>query len=297
MYDAHTPGPRADATIPAAWADPHVPAHRAEPVRRAPLNRLFLVLGMVALVGIALMLSGCGGAARQGNGTFQSGQTNRSADAKPDSGASGASEDGKSGGKGDSGDSGGSADGGSDGGTDGGDGHDGVDPGWPDDDVAPAAEDCVSYNPSNLTIEDLGATGWRMRDGGHAMVLFDTKTDAENGVKVARNHTRMCFIGRNNTRSDRYRYIVYYWKGSSGLAPQPVSSPDCIGYDPADAHVESVGDLGWRVVADDHALVLLDTQADAERAKIVAQSQGNLCFIGRDNTRSNRYGYITEYWR
>jgi hypothetical protein len=192
---------------------------------------------------------------------------------------------------------GGKTGGGSEGTPAGGDlgGHDGVDPGWPD--VEPSPEDCIPYNPSNLTVHDIGADGWQMRDGGHAMALFDTQADAEDGVKVARNHTQSCFIGRDNHRPNRDRYIVRYWKGSSGLPLGPAPALDCVGYDPADVHVESAGADGWRVVSEDKWLVLLDTQADAERAKHVAASVLNLCFIGRDNTRPNRFRYILEYWR
>lgn len=251
-----------------------------------------LLVGLAAGALLVPTLAACSGSVQ----FDESAPGSPSAEASAAGGGVDASAGETGGGSGDGGDHGGgdAPGGGAPGGGDG-DGHDGVDPGWPD--VEPAPEDCVSYNPANLTIHDIGADGWQMRDGGHAMALFDTQADAEDAVKVARNHTQSCFIGRDNHRPNRDRYIVQYWKGTSGLPLGPAPTLDCIGYDPADVHVESAGADGWRVVSEDKWLVLLDTQQDAERAKHVAASVTNLCFIGRDNHRPNRYRYITEFWR
>ena len=36
--------------------------------------------------------------------------------------------------------------------------------------------------------------------------------DAEAALALAQQHNYQCFIGRNNRRPDRIRYIVQYWK-------------------------------------------------------------------------------------
>lgn len=249
-----------------------------------------LLVGLAAGALLAPTLAACSGSVQ----FDESAPGSPSAEASAGGGGTDASAGKTGGGSGDGGDHGSGDSGGGPGGTDG-DGHDGVDPGWPD--IEPAAEDCLSYNPANLTVHDIGADGWQMRDGGHAMAVFDTQADAEDAVKVARNHTQSCFIGRDNHRPNRDRYIVQYWKGTSGLPLGPAPTLDCVGYDPADVHVESAGADGWRVVSEDKWLVLLDTQQDAERAKHVAASVTNLCFIGRDNHRPNRDRYIMEFWR
>ena len=71
--------------------------------------------------------------------------------------------------------------------------------------------DCVAHNPDNLTIHDLGTSGWRIQDGGHYIMLFDTKADAENGVKVMKHYNRTCYIGRSYTGTDRLKYIVNWF--------------------------------------------------------------------------------------
>ncbi len=163
--------------------------------------------------------------------------------------------------------------------------------------ISPSAEDCVGYNPANLTVQNAGAVGWRVVDGSHAMLVFDTESDAIDGVRVARGWRQMCFIGRANTRPDRYRYISYYWKTPSGLPVGLAPHLDCVSYNPAKLAIRNNGAIGWTLVDDEQSLLLLDTAGDAGRARLVAAGSSQLCFIGRGNSRPDRYRYIVEYWR
>jgi hypothetical protein len=162
--------------------------------------------------------------------------------------------------------------------------------------VLPSPKDCVSYNPANLTVKSAGTSGWLMVDGSHSMALFDTKADADDGVKVARNYRRFCFIGRDNDHSNRYAYIKTYFEMPSGLPLGLAPKLDCISYDPKNLSLVKLGGLGWRLVAGTKVLLLLDTQGDAERARLVASERSRLCFIGRGNDRPDPYRYTLEYW-
>lgn len=74
-------------------------------------------------------------------------------------------------------------------------------------------EDCLKYNPNNLSIVDEGANGWLLTEGGwHRMMMFDNQKDAEEGLAVAKRYTNYCFIGRDNNRPNRRDYIVEYFK-------------------------------------------------------------------------------------
>ena len=73
-------------------------------------------------------------------------------------------------------------------------------------------EDCIQYNPYTLQIEDIGEKGWRLSDGKIWMQVLDNREDAEAALALAQQHNYQCFIGRNNRRPDRIRYIVQYWK-------------------------------------------------------------------------------------
>ena len=77
---------------------------------------------------------------------------------------------------------------------------------------AAVAEDCLPYDPASLKIEDEGSAGWLLTDGESRMLTLDNKQDAETALALARKYKAHCFIGRNNRRADRCRYIVDYWK-------------------------------------------------------------------------------------
>jgi hypothetical protein len=227
------------------------------------------------------------------SGTPGSGGTDAAASGGLGSGGSGADGGGNEGGNG--GNEGASGGGG---GGNGSNGDNGGDSGDEPGSAQPSPKDCVSYDPANLTVEPSG-DAWRLRDGNHAMKLFDTQTDAEDGLKVARNWTSFCFIGRGNDEPDRYRFIIHYWEQPSGLpfGPAP-SSFDCFSYNPENLEVSLAltGDA-WVVRDGGLVIVALASEADAERARLVASGFSQKCVIGGDNTRDDHYRYTMDYWR
>jgi hypothetical protein len=168
----------------------------------------------------------------------------------------------------------------------------------------PAPEDCVSYDPSNLTVTASG-DAWLLREGSHAMKLFDTQADAEDGRRVARNWTKLCFIGRDNDEPDRYRYIVHYFKDPSGLplGPAPITM-ECITYNPGDlaiysgpAHPADPENEDWALHSGATPLLFLASEPDALRAEIVASGNTRLCVIGHGNDRPDPNRYRLFWWR
>jgi hypothetical protein len=73
---------------------------------------------------------------------------------------------------------------------------------------------CVPYDPASLTLVQMQGTGdWQLRRGDGAIFkLFSDREDAEAGLAVAKQHTQLCYIGKGNTRPDRLKYIMEYWK-------------------------------------------------------------------------------------
>ena len=72
---------------------------------------------------------------------------------------------------------------------------------------------CVPYDPAGLKIADIGGGAWDLRRADGAIFKsFDNRDDAEAGLAVARLHTQLCYIGKSNTRPDRGRYVMEYWK-------------------------------------------------------------------------------------
>ncbi len=169
--------------------------------------------------------------------------------------------------------------------------------------AAPAPEDCVSYNPANLTVAALG-DAWILKDGGHSLELFDTKSDADNALKVARNWKQNCFIGRDNDKPDRYRYIINYFKTPSGLPLGLAPTLDCVTYNPAQlalysgvAHPADPTQDEWALYSGPIPLLFLASEPDALRAKIVAEEHTKRCLIGHGNDRPDPARYLMYHWQ
>jgi hypothetical protein len=184
---------------------------------------------------------------------------------------------------------------------------DGPQPDGPTDEgvpAEPAPEDCVSYDPSNLTVVASSGGTWTLRDGSHAMKVLATKSDADAAKAVARLWTRLCFIGRGNNRDDRYRYIITYWKSPSGLPLQVAPTLDCSSYDPSalsvyygSPHPADPDQNDYALYAGPTPLVFLATEADALRAKLVAAANTRLCVIGHGNGLADPAHYYLHVWR
>jgi hypothetical protein len=79
--------------------------------------------------------------------------------------------------------------------------------------TGPSKEDCISYDATDLTIKNLPGTGYQLIAGGSiALQLLDNESDALLAKSVAAAHHQQCFVGRNNSRSNRMEYIMEYWK-------------------------------------------------------------------------------------
>ncbi len=161
--------------------------------------------------------------------------------------------------------------------------------------------DAISYNPDNLRIVK-ETNDWLLTDGRSRMLIFDTEEDAKNGLKVAKRHTRQCFIGRSNKRSNRKDFILSYWDGNSGLRSEPLSKEDKISYNPRNVSVRYDAAAGfWRVVEklsnnQEHYMFIADNMADALAMLSVTERYSKTCYIGRGNKRSNRKDFIMHYY-
>ncbi|HYH83754.1 MAG TPA: hypothetical protein VEX86_28440, partial [Longimicrobium sp.] len=160
-----------------------------------------------------------------------------------------------------------------------------------------AAEDCIAYDPNDLSVVNEGAAGFVLMSGSQRMVMLDNNAEAGKAMLLASQHTHQCFVGRNNDRPNRRQYIMQYWRGVSGLPPASVPGEDCLAYAPAAVGVFNRGAIGWRMEAGNSWMKLFDGQADANRGLMTAKAFSNHCFIGRGNSRPDRLAYIVEYWR
>jgi hypothetical protein len=109
--------------------------------------------------------------------------------------------------------------------------------------LAQIDEDCLPYDPENLSIVDEGASGWLLTDGRSRMEVLDNRADAEAALALARRHTDQCFIGRGNNREDRLLYIVEYWEGApNGCTMNGTFISPCISTEGNDRIIGTSGD-------------------------------------------------------
>lgn len=74
-------------------------------------------------------------------------------------------------------------------------------------------EDCTPYNAAALRLTDEGAPGWLIsREDGARLLILDTKEDADVMMRVFKAHSALCYVGRDNKRPNRDRYVHHYWK-------------------------------------------------------------------------------------
>ena len=72
--------------------------------------------------------------------------------------------------------------------------------------------DIIPYQPAKVKAMDLDAKGWRIHEGDHWMLIAHDMNDALAMLQVVERHSRFCFIGRNNDRPNRKRYIMTYFE-------------------------------------------------------------------------------------
>jgi hypothetical protein len=161
----------------------------------------------------------------------------------------------------------------------------------------PSSPDCISYDPSIASIKYTAATSlWQVVSGGSALLAFKQSADADAGLALVKAYKKICFIGRNNARPDRIRYIMTYWTDPVSSAAPAITNPDCLPHVPSELVVKDVGTLGWRVEAGSEALALFDTKADADNAVLVMKHYNRHCYIGRSYSGADRLNYITDWF-
>ncbi len=82
---------------------------------------------------------------------------------------------------------------------------------WVDARAIPPApvEDCLAFNPTNLTVNHSGAN-FTVQDGGHQMISFGSQADADKAISTIRTHGfhRICFVGRPFTPGHGMTYFL-----------------------------------------------------------------------------------------
>jgi hypothetical protein len=148
----------------------------------------------------------------------------------------------------------------------------------------PTPEDCISYNPNNLTVR-YEAGLYAVNDGSSVVVRVSGGPGENVGTKalaLAKRYRSHCFLGRGNNREDKNQYVFDYWRNPSGMTPAiEDSEDDCSPYNRNNLTVEDMGGgYGWRVKDHDHVLHLFNNESDARNGKLVLSKYSQACSIG-----------------
>ncbi|MCP4305760.1 MAG: hypothetical protein GY788_12995, partial [bacterium] len=155
--------------------------------------------------------------------------------------------------------------------------------------------DRIYYEPNHLTYFKRDNI-WTLAAGSIWLKTLATKEDARNALRVARRHTFLGFVGRDNPRPDRQAYIFEYWGGSSGLSSEPLTTVDAIPYDSNDVVAEDMDEAGWSLTDGNMDMAVAHDMDDALAVLDVIERHTKQCFIGRGNNMPNRLDYIMTYW-
>lgn len=156
-------------------------------------------------------------------------------------------------------------------------------------------EDCIGYDPRSLFITRESGSRWQLRSERHVLAVAENTKDASTLLAVAQQHTRQCFIGRNNALTDREKYLVRYWAGGPGVSAALLNTR-CDNYNPQSVYVRQLSSVKFELKAvPDCILATVSNLRDAGRAMDLARRHSVHCFVGRELLHSSR-GPVTEYW-
>jgi len=129
--------------------------------------------------------------------------------------------------------------------------------------------------------------------GGHAVAV------------IGYDDNQSCWICKNSwgsTQGNDGSFQIAY--GQCGIDSKmyliqdvyDVLTRDEISYNPKTLRIVNEGQRGWLLTDGLSRMKMFATKEDARNALRVARRYNKQCFVGRDNPRSNRIDYITEYW-
>ena len=139
-------------------------------------------------------------------------------------------------------------------------------------------EDCISCNPNNLQVVNIGGS-WKIVEGGHWLMDFGSKeADAHESLKIIKYYgmDSHCFVGRPNASFE-------YWL-VGGTAPNGgYAAEDCVSFNPDTIEVKSVGG-SWKIVDGSHWMFDFGSnETEAKLAYDIIKYYGftRSCFVGR----------------
>lgn len=143
------------------------------------------------------------------------------------------------------------------------------------------SEDCVSFTPGALRVQNVGGR-WKIVEGSHYVADFGAnRAAAEQGLAIILRYgfTSQCFVARPNAQ-------MTYWRRGDHVPNLPTGAgEDCLAVNPANVEARNVSGA-WKVVQGNQWM--LDFGANREGAEqavrvIQAHNLNRQCFVSRPN--------------
>ena len=147
--------------------------------------------------------------------------------------------------------------------------------------AAALSEDCVSFTPGALRVQNVSGR-WKITEGSHWVADFGAnRAAAEQGLAIILRYgfTSQCFVARPNPP-------MTYWRRGDHVPNLPTGAgEDCLAVNPANVQARNVGGA-WKVVQGDQWMLDFGANREgAEQAVRVIQTHNlnRQCFVARPN--------------
>lgn len=131
-------------------------------------------------------------------------------------------------------------------------------------------EDCITLDPTNLSISEIPGGRWRIESGSSALFIFDTEAQAERAREILEFYgfDRLCFVGRPDPPM---LYLTVDGTSVSAAGGRIDGDEDCLPVDPTNLSVHETDDGRWRLQDGRSYLVTDEDEAAIWRAKSVIE--------------------------
>lgn len=147
--------------------------------------------------------------------------------------------------------------------------------------VAAISEDCVSFVPGRLRVENVSGR-WKITEGSHWVADFGSNRAAAeqaHAIILRYGFTSQCFVARPNPP-------MTYWRRGENVPNLPTGAgEDCLAVNPANVQARNVGGA-WKVVQGNQWMLDFGSnRAGAEEAVRIIQHHNlnRQCFVARPN--------------
>ncbi len=139
------------------------------------------------------------------------------------------------------------------------------------------SEDCLSFNPDHVKVENEGDGSYLLTDGHSRMKVFPDRKEARRARRVINEYriNKHCFIGRPDPSLE-------YWLKGDKAPSGGMKNDDCIKFNLSNLTLKKEGSK-WLLRDGSHRMHMFPNKNEADKALAVIKKYGfnRTCYIGR----------------